>query len=667
MRKLTALLIVMALLVTAVPVFAQGDDIVDIAVADGRFTTLVAAVQAAGLEDTLRGEGPFTVFAPTDDAFAAALSALDIAPADLLADTATLTDILLYHVVAGEAFAADVVGLESVTTVQGSDISITVEDGNVFLNDSVQVIITDIDASNGVIHVIDFVLLPPAEEAMEEMASNTIVDIAVNDGRFTTLVAAVQAAGLVDTLAGEGPFTVFAPTDDAFAAALGALDINPADLLADTAALTDILLYHVVAGEALAADVVGLESVTTVNGLPISISVEDGNVFLNDSVQVIITDIIADNGVIHVIDFVLLPPFSVTNNGAANLNFRAGPGLDQTIIDTFPIGAKGAALARSLDSEWVQINYEGQIGWVFAPLAELSGDISELNVDANIVEIAVADGRFTTLVAAVQAAGLVDALSGEGPLTVFAPTDDAFAAALDALGVSAADLLADTETLTDILLYHVVAGEAYAADVVGLEAVTTLQGSDISITVNDNGVFLNDSVQVIITDIAANNGVIHVIDFVLLPPADDMMMEEEPGTIVDIAVADGRFTTLVAAVQAAGLVDTLAGEGPFTVFAPTDDAFAAALSALDIAPADLLADTETLTDILLYHVVAGEAYAADVVGLEAVTTVQGSDISITISDGNVFLNDSVQVIITDIAASNGVIHVIDFVLLPPAM
>ena len=229
----------------------------------------------------------------------------------------------------------------------------------------------------------------------------------------------------------------------------------------------------------------------------------------------------------------------------------------------------------------------------------------------DIVEIAIADGRFTTLVAAVEAADLVETLKSEGPFTVFAPTDDAFAAAFDALGIEAADLLADTETLTNILLYHVVAGEAMAADVVGLEAVTTVQGSDISITVNDDGVFLNDTVQIIITDIKASNGVIHVIDSVLLPPADDMMMEEEMApSIVDIAVADGRFTTLVAAVQAAGLAETLSGEGPFTVFAPTDDAFAAAFDALGIEAADLLADTDTLTDILLYHVVADEAMAA---------------------------------------------------------
>jgi transforming growth factor-beta-induced protein len=155
--------------------------------------------------------------------------------------------------------------------------------------------------------------------------------------------------------------------------------------------------------------------------------------------------------------------------------------------------------------------------------------------------------------------------------------------------------------------------------------------------------------------------VIHVIDTVILPPAEEAAA---PGTIVDIAVADGRFTTLVAAVQAAGLVETLSGEGPFTVFAPTDDAFAK----LPAGTLDELLKPESkqaLTDILLYHVVSGKVMAADVVGLTSAPTVLGKDISIKVQDGNVFLNDTVQVIITDIEASNGVIHVIDAVLLPP--
>jgi len=265
-------------------------DIVGIAAGDDRFETLVAALQAADLVSTLQGEGPFTVFAPTDDAF-------DNLPAGtvdaLLQDIPALTDVLLYHVVSGKVMAADVVGLASATTVLGQDVTVTVEGGNVFINDA-QVIITDIEASNGVIHVIDTVLIP----------LDDIVEIAVADDRFETLVAALQAADLVGTLQGEGPFTVFAPTDDAFDnLPAGTIDA----LLQDIPALTDVLLYHVVSSKVMAADVVGLTSATTVLGQDVTVTVEGGNVFINDA-QVIITDIEASNGVIHVIDAVLIPP-----------------------------------------------------------------------------------------------------------------------------------------------------------------------------------------------------------------------------------------------------------------------------------------------------------------------------------------------------------------------
>ena len=277
-------------------------DIVDTAIADGRFTTLVAAVQAAELVETLKGEGPFTVFAPTDEAFAA-LPEGTLDSLLLPENKQALTDILLYHVVAGKVMAADVAGLSSATTVLGEDVTVKVDMGNVYINEA-KVILTDIETSNGVIHVIDAVILPPAEESAE--APGTIVDIAVADGRFTTLVAAVQAAELVETLSGEGPFTVFAPTDDAFAA-LPEGTLDSLLLPENKQALTDILLYHVVAGKVMAADVTGLTSATTVLGQDFTITIRDGKVFLNDTVEVIITDIEASNGVIHVIDTVLLP------------------------------------------------------------------------------------------------------------------------------------------------------------------------------------------------------------------------------------------------------------------------------------------------------------------------------------------------------------------------
>lgn len=267
----------------------------------------------------------------------------------------------------------------------------------------------------------------------------------------------------------------------------------------------------------------------------------------------------------------------------------------------------------------------------------------------DIVDIAIEDGRFTTLVAAVEAAGLVDALKGEGPLTVFAPTDDAFAALPEGT-VDA--LLADIPALTDILLYHVVEGKVMAGDVVALNSAMTLQGQYVDISVEDNKVMI-DGAEVVITDIEASNGVIHVIDAVILPESRD---------IVDIAAEDGRFSTLVTAVEAAGLVDALKGEGPLTVFAPTDDAFAALPEGTLEA---LLADIPALTEILLYHVVEGKVRAADVVSLSEAPTLQGMSATISVEDGKVFV-DNAQVIITDIEASNGVVHVIDAVIIPAA-
>ncbi|MBE2224730.1 MAG: fasciclin domain-containing protein, partial [Anaerolineae bacterium] len=182
---------------TEEPMVEASNSIVDIAVNDGRFNTLVTAVTAAGLAETLAGEGPFTVFAPTDDAF----TALPAGTVEgLLEDPqGALTNVLLYHVVAGKVMASDVVGLDSATTMSGEDIAISASDAGVFLNENVQVIITDIEADNGVIHVIDAVLLPPSMMAEEELPS--IAEIAAEAGNFNTLLAALEAAGLAETFA----------------------------------------------------------------------------------------------------------------------------------------------------------------------------------------------------------------------------------------------------------------------------------------------------------------------------------------------------------------------------------------------------------------------------------------------------------------------------------
>ena len=320
MRKMIALMVTVFLVLTlAVPTMAQEQDIVDVAVGNGSFTTLVAAVQQAELVDALKGEGPFTVFAPTDDAFAALLTELEISAEDLLANE-DLSQILLYHVVAGEFNAAAVIELVGdaeyvlVDTLAGIPVKVSVDMGNVYINDAM-VVAADVEASNGVIHVVDSVILPPMD---------TITDIVVEaasaeeGAEFTVLLAAVSAANLAETLAGEGPFTVFAPTDAAFAAALEALGVTAEELLANPD-LAAILTYHVVGGEAaLYSDDVaaalaeageaGLQ-VETVNGASFTVTADEEGIYV-DGAQIIITDILASNGVIHVIDAVILPPAS---------------------------------------------------------------------------------------------------------------------------------------------------------------------------------------------------------------------------------------------------------------------------------------------------------------------------------------------------------------------
>jgi uncharacterized surface protein with fasciclin (FAS1) repeats len=211
-----------------------------------------------------------------------------------------------------------------------------------------------------------------------------------------------------------------------------------------------------------------------------------------------------------------------------------------------------------------------------------------------------------------------------------------------------------------------------AADVAGLDGQmvdTALEGKQLSVNVDGDMVKLNENVGVIITDIETSNGVIHVVDAVLLPPTDEMA-ETVDDRFMNISAAealalDGRFGTLVAAVTAADLVKTLQGEGPFTVFAPTDEAFAALPEGTVEA---LLADIPTLTNILLYHVAPGKYMASDVVALdgqEIPTALEGESLTVTVKDGKVYLNDTTEIIITDIQVLNGVIHVINAVLIPP--
>jgi transforming growth factor-beta-induced protein len=551
-------------------------------------STLVTALEVADLVETLEGEGPFTVFAPTNEAFAklpeGELEAL-------LEDEDALRDVLLYHVVPGELFAVDVLARESLETALGATISVQADGPT--LNETIGLVATDIAAKNGVVHLIDMVLIPPTDDDEGEDDDSdsddgdgdddgegdddllTIAEIAASDDRFETLVAALELTKLDATVSGDGPFTVFAPTD-------GAFDALPDDVLEDLFAnpdeLANILLYHVVPGALFAEDVVAADELTTALGP--SITVQGEALTLNENVNLIITDIAASNGVIHVIDAVLLPP---------------------------------------------------------PPPAP-----------KNIVEIAKSDDRFETLVAALKLTKLDAVLEGDGPFTVFAPTDDAFDALPEEL---LHELLDNPDALADILLYHVVPGALFAEDVVAADELATALGP--SITVQGEALTLNENVNLIITDIVASNGVIHVIDAVLLPPPP-------PKNIVEIALEDERFTTLVDALHEAHLVDALQGEGPFTVFAPTNEAFERVPKLLRKL---LFSNSHTLRNVLLYHVVPGDLASGDVLASEVLETLLGPDIEVDAK--NATLNGHVNLIELDIVASNGVIHVIDSVLIPP--
>ena len=570
--------------------------IVDAAISNGSFTTLVAALQATGLDATLADtDSKFTVFAPTDDAFA--LLGQETIDA-LLEDTDTLSDILTYHVISGEVNAETAISLAGTTVemVNGDFVGLSL-DGDSLLINTVTVTATDIQTDNGIIHVIDAVLLPPAD--MEASSSN-IVETAVANGSFTTLVAALQATGLDAVLADESAsFTVFAPTDDAFAL-IGESTLNL--LLENPDILTNTLLQHVISGSVVdSVTAYSLNGMTaeTASGANIPVSINTTtDMLMFGGANIVIKDIYTSNGVIHVIDAVII------------------------------------------------------------------ADVEVPTPPMSLVDVAVANGSFTTLVSALQATGLDTVLADlDTDFTVFAPSDAAFAK----LPAGTIESLT-TEQLSNILLYHVLSGNIMsdAAITVAQSAdnkVDTANGSKIALSFADSTLFANGS-KISTADVMADNGVIHVVDNVIIPPS---AMGTPTQNIVEVALADpDNFSTLTDALTQADLVDTLSDENAvFTVFAPTNAAFDKvdpdALSAL-------LADNDALTNVLLTHVVSGasvgslDAYAANGTML---TMASGEMIEVAINaeTGELVIGGA-TVTIKDIYTTNGVIHVIDTVIIP---
>lgn len=286
-----------AILTSTSPALAQSQTIYDIAAGDGNFSTLATALELSHLDDILDCESAlcrFTAFAPTDGAFAKL-------PSGLLNKLVTedweahLRGILLYHVAYGIIGSTDISDNGTIDTIFGEPLNTTIQGDSVKINDA-KVVQADVQASNGVVHVIDGVLIPP-------FMTNDVVTTAQNAGIFKTLLAAVDAADLTATLQGDGPFTLFAPTDSAFET-LGEAAVQ--SLLKDIPTLTDILTYHVIAGEIVLGSELGQNNtLTTVQGGTIDVHIWNfwffKYVYLNDGVNILVKDILTSNGVIHVV------------------------------------------------------------------------------------------------------------------------------------------------------------------------------------------------------------------------------------------------------------------------------------------------------------------------------------------------------------------------------
>ncbi|HKK38642.1 MAG TPA: fasciclin domain-containing protein, partial [Cryomorphaceae bacterium] len=651
----------------AVLIPSSAATVYDIIVDSEDHTTLEAAVNAAELDDDLQDGAALTVFAPTDAAFEALPENLVNA---LLEDpTGTLAEVLLNHVVEGISPSSTLTQDQAITTLFGEDVVVDLV-GGVFINGA-EVTIADIPAINGVVHVIDAVLVPEG--------ATTIFDIVEESDVHSTLETAVIAAELDGTLSGPGAFTLFAPTDNAFAALPdGLLDV----LLADpTGALADILLYHVVGSIELAGDLTDGQVIATLNGQDINVLIVGEDVFINDA-QVTVTNLPGINGVVHIIDAVLVPAGAVCTDFAAgpytnfNDQFGGAPvsefgvcptnqitgfeawASESYTVDNFMAGqeytfsiCEGPG-AGSWDAELTVIDPVGnlvaiaqdcQITWT-APVdgtyeigIQEVGECGETSTnqgtdngfptlsctsDNTVFTIISNSEEHNTLETAILAAELAGTLSGDGTFTVFAPTDEAFTA-LDPALLEA--LLADpTGLLADILTYHVAPITALSGDLSDGQMVTTVNGEDVTITLDGGDVLVNEAL-VTVADLEADNGVVHVIDAVLLPT--------ELTTVYDIVANSDIHNTLEDAINTAGLEADLSGAaGNITLFAPTDDAF-------DALPAglldDLLADpTGDLTEVLLYHVIEGFNIAANITEGD-VATLFGEDVTITIVDGDV--------------------------------
>lgn len=572
--------------------------VVTFAAADPTFQPLVEALTtgtpATDFPAVLSGDGPFTVFAPTNDAFANLLTALSVGGVSEI-DEGLLTAVLNHHVVSGNVRSGDLTDGIMPVTLEGDMITINlpgtggaiadITDGSG--NTGIGITVVDVQANNGVIHVVDQVLIPDTDDG-------SITSLVNNNADLSSLRAALARADLLNTLRSTASdFTVFAPTNAAFSQFLSdngfaTVDDVPVDVL------TQVLLNHVIDGEltsgALATQYYSSLSTAGADGRNLSLFVDTaGGVTVNGVASVAQPDVDATNGVVHVVDAVIGLP--------------------------------------------------------------------------DVVDHAVANPALTSLVGALTAGGnttFTTLLSDDSEtFTVFAPVNDAFTAFTNPNG----------NDLDNILSYHVISGTAAFSDELSTTYVNTLgtnaDGDFLSQYISTaSGVTINGSSNVAVADVVATNGVIHAVDGVIDLPS-----------VVTFAVADPTFAPLVEALTTAtpatDFVSVLSGNGPFTVFAPTDDAFQNLFTALSVNGVDEI-EEGLLTSVLNHHVVNGNVRSGDLTDGIMPETLEGDMITINlpgtgdniadVTDGSG--NAGIGIDAVDVQALNGVIHVLDAVLLP---
>ena len=384
----------------------------------------------------------------------------------------------------------------------------------------------------------------PTEEVTA--AVGNVIEVAAQAGDFSTLLAAIDAAGLTETLEGSGPFTIFAPTDAAFSAMIDLAGISQADLLANTN-LADVLRYHVVAGAITADDLEQYRTTdnpdeivvpTLLAGKNLIITFSDaGGVIVNGMANVTVANVEASNGIIHVIDTVLVPPADevateeATETTTEVMITTEAPTEEATVMEAATEAAtEETAVMAATEAASVEATEEAMVEATAAPTEEATPEVG------NVIEVATQAGDFTTLLAAIDAAGLTDTLEGTGPFTIFAPTDEAFAALEETLGIDEAALLAHPD-LGSVLLYHVYAGDLSLDDLAAFQSaeepdgyvIPTAEGESLIITFDEDGVAtINGVAKVTLANVDASNGVIYVIDAVLLPSVFNAQTTESP-------------------------------------------------------------------------------------------------------------------------------------------